>query len=645
MTSRSRVMGASALVMVVAALVLGISACDPSPPQLLFSPGWDMAGKFYDFPFPSDLRVTADGRPDLTSFPDGNNKFARFYLDQFSEILNGFGLNGAIYFQSTQPLDATVFPTPEESTGPDASIFLINVDPGSPHLGERIPLLVDVSEREGKYRPKNLLALLPYPGFPMREATRYAAVVTTAVLDAEGRPLEPDPTFEKLKLGETGGDPFLEKALLLYEPVLDYLETAEGIGRETIAAATVFTTQDATSRYFRLRDHVAGLPSLGGPEVEAVGEQEEFWTIEGRYLTPVYQCGIPPYLSGGGDIAFDEAGEPVLQREEWAGFAVTIPKTLSQPEAGWPVVVFAHGTGGYAAHYLGRNGISVPASLSSQGFATVSFDQPLHGIRNPAAIDISYIFFNFVNLQAWLGNIWQAAADVVYLMRCLERWEFGPLDERLGFPVRFDPEKRMFMGHSQGATIGVPYLAVDDVVDGAVLSAPGGGAYYSLLYKRAPIDIPLLLEVALNVFGTGEFDIHHPLHTLAQTFIDPSDSISLGRYLVDEPAGASLDLFLTIGLKDHYVPPPMADALATAIGIDQTAPAGYPIEGLALRGRGVLDTPITGNLVGSAGEPVTGAITQYPEQSHFSIFYDRNAAKRYAVFLGSLADEGLARIE
>src|SRR3954469_16359856 len=48
------------------------AAAGPPPTTVAFDPEATFAGEgaFFDFPYPSDLRLTADGAPDLAAFPD-----------------------------------------------------------------------------------------------------------------------------------------------------------------------------------------------------------------------------------------------------------------------------------------------------------------------------------------------------------------------------------------------------------------------------------------------------------------------------------------------------------------------------------------------------------------------------------------------
>ena len=57
-----------------------------------------------------------------------------------AEALDGFGLNSAIYFGLSGPIDPATLPSAEASMAPEAHLQLVNVTAGSPFRGSRMPL-------------------------------------------------------------------------------------------------------------------------------------------------------------------------------------------------------------------------------------------------------------------------------------------------------------------------------------------------------------------------------------------------------------------------------------------------------------------------------------------------------------------------
>jgi pimeloyl-ACP methyl ester carboxylesterase len=312
----------------------------------------------------------------------------------------------------------------------------------------------------------------------------------------------------------------------------------------------------------------------------------------------------------------------------------SVPTGTTMPADGWPVVLYAHGTGGSYHSYRGRAQL-----LAEQGFAVIGVDQVLHGPRAPN-VSPEIAFFNLQNPMAARYNTLQGALDNFQLVRLVEELDYT--DTANSRTIRFDPDEIYFFGHSQGGLTGPPFLAHEPKVKGAVLSGAGGLLYLSLLYKTEPVDIAGLIGAFIRDFPLDEFN---NILALLQGWIDYSDPASFARYLVREPrAGVGAkQIFQTEGFIDRYTPPPAIEALAVAIGTNLVAPVVEPVAGLELRGNQVLTAPVTGNQDG-----VTSVLLQYEEASgsdgHFVVFDLPAARTQSAEFLGSILRNGVATV-
>ncbi|CAM3904470.1 VolA/Pla-1 family phospholipase [Rheinheimera salexigens] len=178
---------------------------------------------------------------------------------------------------------------------------------------------------------------------------------------------------------------------------------------------------------------------------------------------------------------------------------ITVPNTdypsITMPEAGWPVVILQHGITSKKGDML-----AVTGALSSQGFATVAIDHPLHGTRGysvevPAAdgttktvvinasTNSATDYMNLSNLLVTRDNLRQSIADMLGL--------------RLGLNfaqgVDLDMSNVQFLGHSLGAITGTSMVAMansptgNPALDGlyniktAALAMPGGAIANFLL--------------------------------------------------------------------------------------------------------------------------------------------------------------------
>jgi len=626
-------------------LALVVAACDASP---LFGSGGDgppvtalfavprdgrAAGDFYALPFPSDIRRTADGHPDLRGYPD-IGPLLGLYVAAIGERLDGFGLNAAMHVRFSAEIDPASLPTPEGSLEPAAAVYLVDVDAASPRRGQRVPIRLRFEPRAGRSIGADWLGALPYPGFPLAEGTTYALVVTDR-LRASG-PVVADGDFAAIAAAAVPADPALAAAQAAYAPLWAWLDEPGGDERGDVVSAAVFTTQRATAIMGRLRAAVRALPAPAIRDVQRVDVPGEGIAVyDGVFDAPNFQRGVPPYDDpASGDIV-EDGDQPRVQRMEPLRVSFSVPIS-APPASGWPVAIYAHGTGGSYHSYLNDD---TAARLAAQGIAMISIDQVLHGPRNPGG-DPDLAFFNFQNPLAARDNAVQGAADDFSVVRLVEGLAYR--DPAGGAPIRFDPDRIFFFGHSQGGLTGPPFIAYEPAVQGAVLSGAGGLLYYALLTKTEPVDITAIVAAVIRDRPLDEFN---PILALLQTWVERSDTINYGPLLTREPPPGltARPIFQSEGFVDHYTPLPTIEALATAIGGNQVEPVMQPIEGLALRGRDALTAPVAGNLDGA-----TAVLLQYqapPDaDGHYVVFDVAAAQVQSARFLGTLATTGKATL-
>jgi len=618
-----------------------IGACDsPSGTQAMFAveqPGDD----YYALPFPNDIHRKADGSLDLSLFPT-NSQLVDSYRAA-AETLDGFSMNAAISSRFTAALDPASLPDPAGSLDPSASVYLLNVDGTSAHYGTRTPIIATYRDDKTNTIGPNRLVVRPYPGFGLDEGTTYALVITNKVKDTGGAAIVRAPEFATLLA--SGGGAAMTAARTAYKPLTDWLG-ANG-GTAEVVSAAVFTTENATQIGPALRKGVYSTPAPIATNVvnsNASTALYHLWT--GAYTQPNFQTGTPPYLSSGGEIITGPDGAAVVQRTEPMRFALTIPPG-TKPAGGWPICIYAHGTGGdYESFVDDGTGMR----LAAQGIATISTDQVLHGPRDPAGTDPGVAFFNFGNPLAGRDNALQGAADAWSQMRLAQGLVF---DDGTGTPpaggFSIDPSKIYFFGHSQGGLTGPAFIAFEPALSGAVLSGTGGLLYLSMLYKTAPLDFPSLIE---TIARDSPMDEDNPSLAIAQMWIERADGANYARYMVREPQlgpdgtrMAAKNIFQTEGFTDTYAPNPAIEAFATAIGGDLVVETNeMPVEGLVLRGKtAALATPITDN-AGTATAVLAQFNMKPGSDGHFVVFEVPTAEKQSADFLGTLAAAGQATV-
>jgi len=608
---------------------------------------------FYRLPFPNDIRLVA-GRPNLSGHPTPGSELLGFdlvqrYIDAIEAEQDHWGLNQAVFFRFSGRLDYDK--SSLDSGGDDPSIYLVDITPGSAEYNERQPIYWQASTARTPYICHNWISVRPTWGRPLNPRTTYAAVVTSHVRGAEGEAVEQDTQFAAM-LGATRPDGPVGTAWDAYQPLRTWL-AEQGLAPSALAVAAVFTTGDPREITKGLRtaartsppslsdlttcadgvtspceDGLTGEEHLRG----CFGESDAFTEIQGKVSLPVFQRGVPPFLGEGGGLEFIN-GLPAIQRNEDVCMAMTVPKA-TMPEAGWPVLIYAHGTGGSYRSHVG-NVASQVGTFEHEGqtmhMLTIGWDQVQHFTRRgDSDLDPEALVYNFANPHVAQGNFWQAAVDIHSIVQLVETLDM----EIDGQRVKADPSQIWFLGHSQGGTSGPLALPYEPGIKGAILSGAGGGLTLSLLGKTSPVNIPDGLAVALQDPTVTE---SHPVLNLLQGYFDTVDPVNYAELIgARQIEGQTYPhhVFHTFGIGDTYTPKLTLETMATALRLTMADPLVEPLE------RGFAPTaplPIRAN--GSVGgQPTTLIGRQYQPDGydgHFVLFRHPAAQDDMLEFLGS----------
>jgi hypothetical protein len=335
-------------------------------------------------------------------------------------------------------------------------------------------------------------------------------------------------------------------------------------------------------------------------------------------------------------------------RSESVCLSLTVPKD-TPPNNGWPLVIFAHGTGGSFRSHV-RDEVSGVLSESSNAhpvpFAVLGIDQVEHGPRRGDSTESSEtLFFNFLNPDAAQGNPLQGAADQLSLLT-LARDLTIPASATGAAAISINGNKVVFFGHSQGSTHGSLMLPFADI-PGAVLSGNGAGLRYSLLTKTQPVNIAGALPVVLwdpapdGTLNMGEW---HPALGMLQQWIDAADPYNFAELAAvrPEPNQTPHHIFQTYGIDDSYSPPLTLFAYALAAHLEN-APLPAGVDPDADNQHGGLPPeaePLSGNR-NIDGADYTLALRQYEAPSdsdgHFVVFDVPEANADAVEFLFDLA--------
>lgn len=608
---------------------------------------------FYRLPFPNDALRAANGVIDFSRHPkDPSPSFGFDLLGRYLDALQGepFGNAPTIIFRFDGPVDFQSIVL----TAPNPNVRLVKLETGQtfPH-----GLSLVLNGSPNRYVCSNWLAVRPFEGDSLTKGT-WAVILLKGLKGSSGMELQPAADFSAMLEATAPTEARQAKAWPAYQKLRDALPTMS-IDPANVLAATVFTVEDPQRLVKRVVAGVAaadlptatawvkcgsGTPSpcesdagarTCGPDTD--GGVEEW---HARLTLPIFQRGEAPYLTpeqGGGIPTQDPL---VAERTEPVCASLTVP-VGAPPDGGWPVVLYAHGTGGsFRSHAADGSGAALSGvALAADGgtetlrAAVFGFDQVGHGPRThtsgptPTAEDL---VFNFSNPASARGTMAQGAADLHAVTRYLESLAATP---PAGLPA-LDVSHLAFWGHSQGATEGALFLAQDRAVEGALLSGASALLVNSLTSKQKPVDIAGGLWLVLNESRPEAVTAYHPVLSLLQAWSDPVDPVhfagSAAVMPADPPRQAfARHVFQVWGKDDLFTPRPVQSAFALGARL---AFVGPQVEDLAI-------TPVRTSVVGNVMSPriVTAAVRQYVPPTgtdgHFVVFSNAAATADASHFI------------
>jgi hypothetical protein len=648
---------------VVSAILLGstlLAACgDEAPaPTAVFDLERSLAEPetFWNFPFPSDLRVAPSGAPDLSGFPNPRDVPILASLISVVDARRGWPTMPIAYVRFTHPvppraLDDVIAPSPE------APVLLVDIDDASPERGTLFPVVATPLPLD-RYSGENLVALAPRPGIVLRAATRYAYVVRTAF--APG--FVPPPAITALASGRTPPGARGAAAAELYAPLWPALD-ALGVERDDVLVATVFTTGDEVARVRARSEAIraAFAPQIADLALIGGADHDGFCQLAGTITLPQFQRGTQPFHTQG-DFEVDADDVPRPQGDMTIPVAITIPKA-AMPAAGWPLYQFFHGSGGVSTGLvdLGYSPTSddVPEPgkgpgyvVARHGIAAVSSAMPVNPERLPGAAETEYL--NLANLAAFPFTFQQGVFEQRLLTDAMLALEIPHAllaacgaPEPAGGAHRFDPTKLVAGGQSMGGMYTNMVAAVEPRF-GAVVPTGAGGFWNLMILQTATVPGARdLLAAALAVDSDTLSFVHPALDTMALGWEIAEPAVYMARLarrpLPDHPIR---HVYQPVGKDDVYFPIAIFDAAALAYGNQQAGEALWPSMQQALA---------TDELAGLAGYPVaanlggkTRVVVQFEGDglidSHY-IYRQLEAVKhQYGCFFASYLATGTPRV-
>lgn len=626
---------------------------------------------FFDAPYPSDARRDADGTVRLAGLPNTDPATA---VDLFlglletAEELPGFSQIPVVWFRTS--VETTPFAWPDFLLDQPASLAasIVNIDPDSPGFAESVPVVMQTLPAD-PYVPERVLAVAPRPGVVLRPSTRYAVVLDNRLAGASGETFGPDATTWSLIHGAVPESNVGETLAQAHRSLREVLPSL-GLTPEQIVATTAFTTGDAPEDLATLGDRVRDAfdGTLTNLRVDPTdgADHARYCEILADAELPQFQQGTPPFDTEGlFDIGAD--GVPVEQRRETIPVVITLP-LQEMPPAGYPLVLYFHGSGGthdqvVARSYVnaegrGANDEGMAHTLGGRGFAAFGSAHPISPDRVPGASSIAYL--NFANLKMFRDLFRQGVIEQRLLLDALLELEIDPTTvdgcEGLALPAgethfRFDPESVMAMGQSMGGQYTNLIGATEPRIRAVVPT--GAGGYWSFFIFQATLidNIPSLLKVLLGT--QAELSFAHPVFSVLQQAWEPVEPMvympRLGLWPIDgHPARP---VYEPVAPGDSFFSTMIYDLMAIAYGHPQAGEEVWDTmqNALAMVQRdGLLDFPVSNNNQSLDGTPYTGAVVQF-EPDGFSdphvIFVQLNEVKhQFGCFFETFNNTGTAVI-
>jgi hypothetical protein len=640
---------------------------------------------FFDFPWPSDLRLTSSGTPDLTGIANPTLSQVFAGLLAIAQQRQGFPVVPVAWFDFTADL-GTRAPTDVIPASPSSPILLVDVDPSGSSVGKLLPTIAETIPQDN-YVPDGILAVGPRPGIILEPKHEYAYVVMTSANDANGAALGVAPALAQALTSGDASDP-VAKLYAVVNPALQ----AAGVDTTQVAAATVFTTGDVVADLADLSSKVKAAYSttITGVAVDSVSldTNDRFCELEATMSLPQFQVGAPPYDTGG-LFTFDSSGMPIKQSDEVVPLTITLPKQ-PMPAGGYPLIVYFHGTGGVSQaiadrgiwrpetdttncpvgqaldSWNGVTGCNTPGQgpgwvMAARGFAMAGAAMPVNPQRWPAGQDSNLPeYLNINNVAATRDIFRQGVIEQRLFFDALSRLTIDPASistcTGLSLPAgetayHFNVTPLLAQGQSMGAMYANMISAVEPNIKAVVPT--GSGGYWSWFILQTQFFPNIQGDLGLLLGLRGNFSHLHPAMHVVQLGLEPVDPIvfmpRLGRNPL--PGAPVRSVYEPHGMGDSYFPTDVQDAVAMAYGHKQAGDQIWPTmqPALALEGLdGMLPYDVTNDVTADDGTPRTGVVVQYMGDGVYdphAIYSQLDSVKyQYGCFFQTFLQTGKATV-
>jgi len=648
-------------------------ACDSTPAVAVTTSDFDLHAdmssqdNFYALPYPSDLRLTTDGTPDLRAFPNPLNESILEGLRATGQQRKGFPQMPSAYFHFSAPIPAQ---DPKNVIAADKAspILLVDVDPKSPERGKLYPVVAGTPAAD-RYLLDNTLEIAPRVGIVLHESRTYAYVVMKSLNDAAGAKLGAPAALTALESATApAANPELA-AWTLYQPLWQTLSQI-GVAQADVATATVFTTGDVVQDTADLSSKMIAQyqTSITALNVPTGGDHTRFCEVLGTISYPQFQEGTPPFDTQG-LFKFGSDGLPIKQRDEVAPIAISLPKG-QMPVGGFPFIVYFHGSGGRSTAVIdagplqsATDEVGIPGEgpayvMAPHGFAMAGSALPLNPERLAGAAELAYLNFN--NPASFRDTFRQGLIEQRMFIDALAKLTIDPsvvasctglslASGETAYHFQIDPL------HAQGQSMGGMYTNLVGATDPRVkvVVPTGAGGYWPFMVlttetiPNAPDKLKLLL-------GTGTLTFMHPTLHLLETAWEAAEPFVYMRRIARDPLPnhPSRPVYDPCAIGDSYFSFDVYDGVSLAYGNREAGQEVWPSmqSALQLAGLdGIVPYPVSQDLTAADGTTkYTGVIVQYNGDGvvdPHAIYRQLDAVKyQYACFHESFQKTGTATL-
>ncbi len=466
------------------------------------------------------------------------------------EKLDGFGSLGFLMIPVSTDMNLDTLPV---DTRPGSPIQVVRIDDAGIEAAI-LDLTYETYKNQSGEVVFRVIQLLPR--VPLREKSRYLAVVKKSLEDAEGNSFEPFPLSEVLLgLREPFGPTWMRERLAVEAAEIQDALAKAGMDTEEIAAAWTFDVGPMEEDLFRARDHLDqadtvwnldpdgdGTPNIWTPaEYSGVPDSDTNvkWIVEGEFQ-------VVNFRNEEGIIVPDSNGDIAPTGTYWRPFWLMIPAAAEEGTV--PILAVQHGLDSSKESMLSWGRYYASQGMASACFAFLHHE---HGAGGG---------FKFIKIDYLLetrDNFRQAALEYYQFVRTLKAMNVDEDFVLEGTPD-FDFSRFAFTGHSLGAMESTMTAALYREPAIAGLVNGGGNIQYIIegflksggLYDLAPGNVLVGFKAA------------------GGQVLSAMDPAVFARYLMSEVPEDSTPIpyLLVISTEDETVYPECGYALGMGLG-------------------------------------------------------------------------------